>query len=90
MTPGNELFLNSPAWALMLIPEDIRVRFGDDNIEFREKIKMEKFVSVVLKENFTDPLIDVLLSIPPSTTISKIEELELVEILARHSFQRKG
>lgn len=51
---------------------------------------MNDFVSIVLKESFSDPLIDVLLSMPPASNINKTSELELIEILARHSYQRKG
>ena len=51
---------------------------------------MNDFVSVVLKESFSEPLIDVLLSMPPASNINKTLELELIEILTRHSYQRKG
>ena len=67
-----------------------RMDFSNDNLLSHFKLSFEECVSVVLKENFTDPLIDVLLSYPPSSTLNKTDDLELIEILARHHFQRKG
>ena len=83
-------FLKSPVWAMLVSARKTRLDFGDNNLTSHFKLPFEECVSVVLKENFTDPLIDVLLSTSPSSTISKSEDLELIEILARHSYQRKG
>lgn len=67
-----------------------KVTDGEDNLEMKFQVFLREFLNVSLKENFTDPLIDVLLSVPPSSTINKTDDLELIEILARHSFQRKS
>ena len=85
-----ENFLQSPVWAMLVSARKTRLDFGKSNLTSQFKLSFEECVSVVLKENFTDPLIDVLLSVPPSSTTSKSEDLELIEILARHSYQRKG
>lgn len=85
-----EDFLGSPAWCLMLMSGNAKVTDGEDNLEMKFQVFLREFLNVSLKENFTDPLIDVLLSVPPSSTINKTDDLELIEILARHSFQRKS
>jgi len=86
----NKYFLYSPAWCLILSPLNTKVKYGDDNLEFNIDIPLGEFINVVLKDNFSDPLIDVLLSMPPGSNINKTSELELIEILARHQFQRKA
>ena len=83
-------FLKSPVWTMLMSARKTRMDFSDDNLLSHFKLSFEECVSVVLKENFTDPLIDVLLSYPPSSTLNKTDDLELIEILARHHFQRKG
>jgi len=83
-------FVGSPVWSLLISAKEKKVISGDENLDLHYKLSLKDCVNVVLKENFTDPLIDVLLSYPPSSTINKSEDLELIEILARHSFQRKG
>ena len=85
-----ENFFKSPVWAMLVSARKTRLDFGENNLTSHFQLPFEECVSVVLKENFTNPLIDVLLSTPPSSMVSKSEDLELIEILARHSYQRQG
>lgn len=85
-----EEFLQSPVWALSMGPRDTRMQLNTDNFVLQFGLPLEHCVSSVLKDNFTEPLIDVLLSYSPTSNINKTEDLNLIEILARHSFQRKG
>lgn len=82
--------LNSPSWCWIYMPNDMQIKFSEDNIELNTEIQMSDLLGAVLEENFTDPLIDVILSMPPSSNINKLDELSLIEILARHYHQRKG
>ena len=69
------------------LPSDSQLQHSDDNIEMTTSIPMSDLLGKVLEEHFTDPLIDVTLSMPPSSNINKLDELGLIEILARHTHQ---
>lgn len=85
-----EELLVSPVWMITISPRDSKVTSGADNLHMQFSLPFEHCVSSVLKDNFTEPLIDVLLSSSPTSTINKTADLALIEILARHPFQRKG
>ncbi|XP_047128177.1 uncharacterized protein LOC100208776 [Hydra vulgaris] len=82
-------FLYSPAWCLVLTCHHCEVVHGVQNITKHMLLPLGELVSAILQENFTMPLIDVLLAVPTTTTLCKTEELKQVEILARNSFQRR-
>ena len=83
-------FLCSPAWCLILTSQHCEVIHGVENLTMQLSLPMSELISAMLQENFTIPLIDVLLAVPTTTTLCKTEELKQLEILARHFFQRKG
>ena len=87
---NTENFLTSPAWTVAIGPREKHVEFSTKNISLNFKLPVEHCISSVVKDNFTEPLIELLLSYSPSSKSSKSGDLELIEILARHAFQRKG
>lgn len=82
-------FLRSPVWTMIISAKETRVCTSTENLSKTYHIPLKDCLNYVLKDNFTDPLVDVLLSYPPSSTTNKSEDLDLIEILSRHSFQRR-
>ena len=82
--------LSCPSWCWIYMPNDMKLNYSEDNIKLDTQIQMKDLLGTVLEENFTDPLIDVILSMPPSSNVNKLDELGLIEILARHYHQMKA
>lgn len=67
----------------------VEFKHGYDAVELKVQIPQGYYVNEQVEVLIMAPLLDILMSTPPESNISKVSELELLTILARHDSHRK-